>query len=623
MSLSNISIGKKLAASFAILVVLLVGLGIVVVLGLNQMRTADDWNTHTYAVLDQADTMMSSMVNQETGVRGYLVSADTKFLEPYNAGKTAFADAFGKLKQLTSDNPAQQDRLAKIQAFADTWGTKVAQVEIGLMGNPATVEQARSLEASGAGKASMDGLRGVYTELRGAESGLLAVRSATKDGWSSFVSTAMMAGSAAAIVLAILLGWGLSRLIASPIVQLKGTMASLVAGDNTVTVPSIVRKDEIGQMARAVQSFKEAAIEKLRLSGEAEESRQSAERMRTAGEQERARNEAENARLAAQQSEAITALGDGLAKLSEGNLTVSIETAFAGDLDKLRHAFNDAVGKFADIVTQLRLTSVTLKTATGEILSGANDLAERTTKQAAAVEQTSAAVEQLTNTVGENAHRASSANVKARDVAQTADKTGTVMAAANEAMERISASSSKISNIIGLIDDIAFQTNLLALNASVEAARAGDAGKGFAVVAVEVRRLAQSAADASSEVKVLIEQSSTEVAGGSKLVADAAAKLEEMLHGIRESSQLIEGITQASQSQAATIGEVATAVRQIDEMTQHNAALVEEINAAIEQTENQAGELDRIVDVFIVESQERTARSSQPAAPAPKAQSPN
>ncbi|HVW92110.1 MAG TPA: methyl-accepting chemotaxis protein, partial [Devosia sp.] len=193
---------------------------------------------------------------------------------------------------------------------------------------------------------------------------------------------------------------------------------------------------------------------------------------------------------------------------------------------------------------------------------------------------------------------------------------GRVMNEANAAMERITASSAKISNIIGLIDDIAFQTNLLALNASVEAARAGEAGKGFAVVAVEVRRLAQSAAEASSEVKALIEQSGTEVTSGSKLVADAAQKLAAMLEAARSSNELMDGIAKDSREQASAIEEVSTAVRQMDEMTQHNAALVEEINASIEQTEAQASDLDRIVEVFTLEDVGMPA-SRQTPAPAP------
>jgi len=316
---------------------------------------------------------------------------------------------------------------------------------------------------------------------------------------------------------------------------------------------------------------------------------------------------------ASARKEAVKVLGAHLARLADGDLTAVIDDAFQGDIERVRVAYNGTVATMRDIVGRLRSASTSLKTATGEILSGANDLADRTTKQAAAVEETSATLEQLSSTVAENAERAGSASMKARAVSDTAGQTNDVMREANEAMERISASSTKISNIIGLIDDIAFQTNLLALNASVEAARAGDAGKGFAVVAVEVRRLAQSAAGASSEVKALIEQSSLEVSTGSRKVAEATQKVTSMLEGIHENGVLIEAITRATSEQSNSINELTAAVKQVDEMTQHNAALVEETNAAIEQTESQANELDRIVDTFVMEEGgERHA----PAAPA-------
>ncbi len=288
---------------------------------------------------------------------------------------------------------------------------------------------------------------------------------------------------------------------------------------------------------------------------------------------------------------------------------------YEGAFARLKDDTNAMAEKLSGVVAQLKDTSRGLKTATSEILSGANDLSERTTKQAATIEETSAAMEQLASTVLQNAERAREASQVASTVTRTAEEGGQVMGEANQAMERITASSAKISNIIGLIDDIAFQTNLLALNASVEAARAGDAGKGFAVVAVEVRRLAQSAASASSEVKLLIEQSGSEVKTGSKLVADAAARLVAMLEAARSSNALMDGIAKDSREQASAIEEVNTAVRQLDEMTQHNAALVEETNAAIEQTEAQANDLDRIVDIFTV------AALAPAAKPAPVARS--
>ena len=309
--------------------------------------------------------------------------------------------------------------------------------------------------------------------------------------------------------------------------------------------------------------------------------------------------------------QAVAAVGAGLQQLAAGDLTGTVDSPFEAQFEDLRHALNGTVTRFAELIGQLRTASRSIRSATGEILSGANDLSERTSRQAATIEETSAAMEQLAGTVASNAHMARDAASKALAVSRTATESGTVMTEANEAMERITASSAKISNIIGLIDDIAFQTNLLALNASVEAARAGDAGKGFAVVAVEVRRLAQSAASASADVKALVEQSASEVRGGSKLVSDAASRLAEMLEAVRQNSALVEGIARASSEQASSIDEVSIAVRTLDEMTQHNAALVEETNAAIEQTEAEARTLDRIVDIFVLHDTQSIGATTQ------------
>jgi methyl-accepting chemotaxis protein len=315
----------------------------------------------------------------------------------------------------------------------------------------------------------------------------------------------------------------------------------------------------------------------------------------------------------------VAETGGVLTALADTDLTKRMDGDYQGAFAKLKADTNSVADTLFDLVNRLKGTSRSLKTATGEILTGANNLAERTTRQAAAIEETAASIEQLSSAVLDNAKRAETASSKAQAVSNNATEGGAVMEKANEAMAGIEASSAKISNIIGLIDDIAFQTNLLALNASVEAARAGDAGKGFAVVAIEVRRLAQSAAGASAEVKQLIEASANEVRSGSRLVGEASAKLLDILTGAQESSMLIDSIAQANKQQSSALQEVTVAVRKMDEMTQHNAALVEETSAAIAQTEAQANALDGIVDVFELgdggnaQAAPRLVKTSQPA----------
>ncbi len=310
---------------------------------------------------------------------------------------------------------------------------------------------------------------------------------------------------------------------------------------------------------------------------------------------------AERDRVAKAEVERTVALtGAALKRLSEFNLSTRVTDQFAPEFEQIKADTNAVFAQLEQLVQRLSEASHSLRVATGEILSGANDLSERTTKQAAAIEQTSAAMEQLMHTVTDNARRAEQASGKATAASTLAAEGGRVMDDANSAMDRIAASSGQISNIIGMIDDIAFQTNLLALNASVEAARAGEAGKGFAVVAIEVRRLAQSAAQASHDVKELIDRSEREVRGGGQLVSDATRKLERIVAAVDENATLMREMAEASSSQTSAIQQVSVAIHQMDEMTQHNAALVEETNAAIEQTETQAGELDMIVDTFTV-----------------------
>jgi len=455
----------------------------------------------------------------------------------------------------------------------------------------------------------------------------------------------MLIGGGIVLGLGLVAFWFLGGYIARPVNRMTAVMRRIAGNEYDLEVPYADRRDDIGEMAQAVEVFRENGLKVAQMT-EADAARIIADqkaRTRMMSELQTAFGnvvdaavkgdfsrrvevefpDAELNTLAGSVNNLVETVDGGLAEtsrvlssLAQADLTERVTGTYSGAFDRLKGDTNAVADKLTEIVGQLRQTSQSLKQATGEILSGTNDLSERTTKQAATIEETSAAMDQLASTVVQNAERANEASKVAGTVTRTAEEGGAVMSQANGAMAAIEASSGKISNIIGMIDDIAFQTNLLALNASVEAARAGDAGKGFAVVAVEVRRLAQSAASASSEVKALIEQSEVEVKGGSRLVAEAAGKLEAMLSAARTSSGLMDGIAKESREQASAIDQVNVAVRQLDEMTQHNAALVEETNAAIEQTEAQAVELDQIVSVFTID--EGTHRVAAPKA-APRA----
>lgn len=290
--------------------------------------------------------------------------------------------------------------------------------------------------------------------------------------------------------------------------------------------------------------------------------------------------------------------GAVLSALANADLTKRVEGDFKGAFQILKTDTNEVAEKLAKIVQRLNVSSHTLKMTTGELVTSANDLNDRTNEQASANEETSVGVEQMAGTVRENAGKALSATDNTHQLVKTAESSGEAMAQASEAMRRIQASSASIVEIADMIDEIAFKTNLLALNASVEAARVGDQGRGFAVVAGEVRDLASSAAQASAEVKTLINHSVTEVEQGSSFVTKVEAQMEEMLTLVHESNGLMNDIARASTDQSDSIEEVNRAVGEMGRMTQQNASLVQQIHAAIAKTEAQAVEMDEIVSLF-------------------------
>lgn len=287
-----------------------------------------------------------------------------------------------------------------------------------------------------------------------------------------------------------------------------------------------------------------------------------------------------------------------LAAQAQRDLSVQMHGTYEGAFAELSTHINAAAHSMAQTVSGLQDHAAKLRSVTREIQDGAGDLAERTNHQASTLQETAAATEELSRTVADNAARAEQARTSAASAQGNVDQSAEVARSATQAMNQIVDSSRRISEIISLIDDIAFQTNLLALNASVEAARAGDAGKGFAVVASEVRRLAQSAAQASAEVKTLIQSSSLNVRTGVDLVERSASSLRRIEADVRDLSSFMEAIADATREQAQGLRQVHVAVTQMDEITQKNSTLADATNAAVARADRQTRDLDATVAGF-------------------------
>ncbi|HEX8472149.1 MAG TPA: methyl-accepting chemotaxis protein, partial [Brevundimonas sp.] len=424
----------------------------------------------------------------------------------------------------------------------------------------------------------------------------------------------LIIGIVAALLISLVAGVVLSRSIATSILGLISEMKRLVGGDTSIGVPQASRKDEIGQMGVALIAFRDAAIEKNRIEAEALANR-------SQSEIERAASEAEKARVAAEDAVAITALGEGLSAIADGDLTHRFTAQVAARSEGLKTNFNTAVVQLQDTMSVVVTNVSAIRSGSGEISQAADDLSRRTEQQAASLEETAAALDEITATVNRTASGARQASDTVQAAKGDAETSGNVVRDAVTAMGAIEKSSQEISQIIGVIDEIAFQTNLLALNAGVEAARAGDAGRGFAVVASEVRALAQRSAEAAKEIKVLISASSTQVKTGVSLVGQTGEALQRIVSRVAEIDGLVSEIAASAQEQATGLQQVNTAVNQMDQVTQQNAAMVEESTAASHSLSQEAESLASSVARFNIGAQNGAqggVRAAQPARPAPR-----
>lgn len=492
------------------------------------------------------------------------------------AGKALFATAQALESYSSFNDGALIDQIDRLSA--------IAELETGLASFRAKSIQANTNAAEAvretvkavlliAGEASVQGM---------ATQGKISEKASVLASDATLVKQKLeyLGWAAGAIVLCALVLTHL--LIVRPLNAISLTTERLSQGDMSPVEGFDRSSDEIARIARALTVFRDGLVEK--------------EELAHLAEQERAEN---NRR----QEMAVTAIGNGLSKLADGDLTYRIEAELSDGYQKLKDDFNSTADTLNRTVVEVTNAADSIRNGSSEIGQAADDLAKRTESQAATLEQTASALEQLTMNVRTAAEGTKDAETTTLDASKEASESGEIVESAVQAMRDIETSSSQISQIIGVIDDIAFQTNLLALNAGVEAARAGEAGHGFAVVASEVRGLSLRTTDAANEIKELISKSSNQVEVGVDLVGQTGVALRSIVDRVSSISTLVSEISASTNEQATALAETNEAVSHLDKVTQQNAAMVEETSAAGQMLREDSQRLGELMDHFDVLAQ--------------------
>jgi methyl-accepting chemotaxis protein len=608
MGLNDLKLRTKTVIPVAIMGLMLIAM---VVLGASQLNDVSSEAGNLIENRDTADLELSRAIRSVVVVP-YSVFGSVMY-DSESAGGKAAAEDFRDVNESANqklDHAAAllPDKASEINAFKARFGDlmKAAKIAFDAGSGVPGADHGRDLkpdELDALGKAARLAQE-VDLESRALVKDLSAFNSALNEA-NVKASAQLRADSALAITELVIMGglavllaggfafWISSAKIARPLLALSKYMKALAAGELSVEIEGLERRDEVGEMAQSVQVFKQNAVDRAK----AEEAATSS---RALVDAERERAAAEKSRGAETVAAAIQALGEGLRKLAAGDLTTRLDQGFSGELARVRDDFNTTVEKLAETLRAVVGSTKVIQVGTREISISADDLSQRTEQQAASLEETAAALEEITQTLKKSAEGARHAAEVVSNADGDAKKGAVVVRQAVEAMDAIARSSAQIGQIIGVIDEIAFQTNLLALNAGVEAARAGDAGKGFAVVASEVRALAQRSAEAAKEIKGLISTSTAQVGSGVALVAESGKSLERIISQVSEINRVVADIAAGAQEQSTGLSQVNSAINQMDQSTQQNATMVQETTVASHSLTKETTQLAGLVDQFRV-----------------------
>lgn len=597
-----------------------VGIGAMLLVGWYESRQLDEAlqrATDIQEHVDAVDGMRIANLELVLAAMDTIVDRDDKRVEPSRL--KAMADSSDKLKSSAGN-------LKKLAAEIGNPGL-VSNFEMDLAALSTAIQvDLRKMVETGAPKEAYDKIDDAI-DGAGERVGVM-LDTAAVAGEKLVRNRVQEANTLSSTSLYVQLGCGLIALVAMAILQsihggairrgidgVRSSMQRIIGGDYNTPVPGIDLGDEIGEMARATDVFRLAAVERQSLEVNLEDERRQNETRRQTSESEQ-KAEAEALHFA------VDSLASALNRLSEGDLAAALERPFRGDLERLRADFNRVVERLRHIMTEVANSSSSIGANANQMRSAADDLAKRTEKQAASLEETSAALEEITSTVRNATSRAEEATQMVSHAKDYTEQSTSVVRDATAAMGRIEDATAEIGKIINVVDEIAFQTNLLALNAGVEAARAGEAGKGFAVVAQEVRELAGRAAGAAKDIKALVTRSNHEVKTGVDLVKATGEALTRIGDDVLKINDHVHAIFTSAREQSTGLTEINIAIGQMDQATQQNAAMVEQSTAASHSLASDAENLNQLISHFQIRGGNgpravEAASASTPPKPSP------